>query len=86
MKRALLLAAATSFVVAIALDVQSRVPAYAQAAPAPVQAAAAPQGDALATHKATLQKYCVSCHNEKVKSGGLALSALDLARVVVVTV
>ena len=82
MKRALLVAAATSFVVAIALDVQSRVPAYAQAAPAqPAQSAAAPQGDAVATHKATVQKYCVSCHNEKVKSGGLALSTLDLARV-----
>ena len=61
MKRALLFAAATSFVVAVTLDVQSRVPAYAQAAPAsaqPSQSAAAPQADAVATHKATLQKYC----------------------------
>ena len=32
-------------------------------------------------HQAVLQKYCVSCHNEKLKSGGLALSTLDLASV-----
>ena len=37
--------------------------------------------DAVAANKATVQKYCVSCHNEKVKSGGLTLSTLDLARV-----
>ncbi len=35
----------------------------------------------MAANKATVQKYCVSCHNEKVKSGGLTLSTLDLARV-----
>src|SRR5688572_19672850 len=37
--------------------------------------------DDRAAHQAVLQKYCVTCHNEKVKSGGLALSTLDLARV-----
>ena len=37
--------------------------------------------DAVAANKATVQRYCVSCHNEKVKSGGLTLSTLDLARV-----
>ena len=26
-----------------------------------------------------LSKYCVSCHNEKVKSGGLALTTLDIS-------
>src|SRR5688572_9520966 len=30
--------------------------------------------------RSVVQKYCVSCHNEKVKSGGLTLSTLDLAR------
>ena len=33
------------------------------------------------SHQAVLQKYCVTCHNEKLKSGGLALSTLDLASV-----
>ena len=36
--------------------------------------------DAVAANQATVQKYCVSCHNDKVKSGGLALTTLDLAR------
>jgi mono/diheme cytochrome c family protein len=39
-----------------------------------------PATDAVAANQATVQKYCVSCHNERVKSGGLALTALDLAR------
>ena len=34
----------------------------------------------LAANQATVQKYCVSCHNDKVKSGGLALTALDMAQ------
>ena len=29
--------------------------------------------------QAVLSKYCFMCHNEKLKSGGLALSTLDLA-------
>ena len=36
--------------------------------------------DAPAAHKAVLSKYCISCHNEKLKSGGLAISTLDLAQ------
>ena len=28
--------------------------------------------------QAVLSKYCFGCHNQKLKSGGLALSALDL--------
>src|SRR5688572_21995799 len=37
--------------------------------------------DTPTAHQATIQKYCVGCHNEKVKSGGLTLSTLDMARV-----
>ncbi len=33
----------------------------------------------IADGRSVVQKYCVSCHNEKVKSGGLTLSTLDLA-------
>lgn len=32
-----------------------------------------------AERQAVLSKYCFMCHNEKLKSGGLALSTLDLA-------
>ena len=29
----------------------------------------------------TLDRYCVTCHNERLKTGGLALDRMDLARV-----
>jgi mono/diheme cytochrome c family protein len=72
------------FIVAVALNFQSTVPTYAQAAQ-PVPAAQAPAAaaqptDVVAANQATIQKYCVSCHNEKVKSGGLTLSTLELSR------
>src|SRR5262245_51101493 len=31
-----------------------------------------------AAHQATLQQYCVTCHNNRLKSGGLAIEQLDL--------
>jgi mono/diheme cytochrome c family protein len=34
---------------------------------------------AAAASKAALDKYCVSCHNQKLKTAGLALDALDVA-------
>jgi cytochrome c551/c552 len=34
-----------------------------------------------ASQRALLNRYCVSCHNEKVKIGGLALDTLDVAQV-----
>jgi hypothetical protein len=41
--------------------------------------AAVPPGTASA-HRATLDRYCVSCHNDRVKAGGLVLAGLDVAR------
>ena len=32
-------------------------------------------------HKATIDQYCVTCHNQRLKTGGLALDALDIANV-----
>src|SRR4051812_32224559 len=34
-----------------------------------------------AEYRALLDKYCVACHNERLKTGGLALEKTDLARV-----
>jgi mono/diheme cytochrome c family protein len=34
-----------------------------------------------ATPRATLDRYCVTCHNQKTKAGGLALDALDVSQV-----
>ena len=41
----------------------------------PVASAAAP------SQRAVLNRYCISCHNEKLKTGGLALDALDIDHV-----
>ena len=34
-----------------------------------------------AAHQATVQQYCVTCHNQRLKTGGLALDTLDIASV-----
>lgn len=34
-----------------------------------------------ASHSALINKYCVGCHNDKLKSGGLSLAAADLTNV-----
>ena len=41
----------------------------------------APQAAGPANPDATLREYCVTCHNQRLKTGGLALDALDLADV-----
>jgi hypothetical protein len=40
---------------------------------------AAPQGQP--DYRAVLDKYCVTCHNERAKTAGLALDKMDLARI-----
>ena len=60
-----LIAAAVTCVLASRVSTQS--PA---AAPAPS-----------ATHQATIQQYCVTCHNQRLKTGGLVLDGLDVADV-----
>src|SRR5688572_26484917 len=39
------------------------------------------QSSSAPEHKATIDRYCVTCHNERLKTGGLALDGLDLADV-----
>ncbi len=43
-------------------------------------ASAQPAADA-APHRATLDRYCVACHNERLRTAGLALDAADLVDV-----
>ncbi|MCZ6753552.1 MAG: hypothetical protein O7E51_17195, partial [Acidobacteria bacterium] len=38
---------------------------------------AAPQ--AASQYSAVLNRYCITCHNEKLKTGNLVLSKLDIA-------
>jgi hypothetical protein len=42
--------------------------------------AAVPQS-AVPEHRAVLDQYCVTCHNQRAKTGGLALDTLDLANI-----
>src|ERR1051325_10527996 len=45
------------------------------AAPAPVNTQTAPP---VSPQQALVNQYCMTCHSDRVKSGGLALSTLDL--------
>jgi mono/diheme cytochrome c family protein len=38
-----------------------------------------PQPD-VTRHKESIEKYCVTCHNERLKTGGLVLAGLDLSK------
>jgi hypothetical protein len=37
--------------------------------------------DTAATHRALLNKYCVTCHNDRAKTGGLTLEKIDVANI-----
>ena len=54
-----------------------------QTLPAAAPQAPAPRGDTAPAHRAVLNRYCVSCHNErnKANAGRLALDSVDLSRV-----
>ncbi len=51
---------------------------YLQAS-APEQSSTAPQP--ISPYKAVLNRYCITCHNEKLKTAGLMLDKLDLENV-----
>lgn len=59
---------------------RQRAPVSAPAAGAPAApAAAAPVAAGAAQYRPVLDKYCVTCHNEKRKNGQLALDTADLS-------
>src|ERR1700674_5833773 len=47
----------------------------------PQKRAVKPATVPLAAARATIDQYCVSCHNQKAKIGGLQLDKLDLSHV-----
>jgi hypothetical protein len=78
-RRPVILAAALG--VAALAAATPRVEARAQgpvAAPAPV---ASHQASPDPSHRALLDRYCVTCHNPRSKAGGLRLDEVDLAEV-----
>ena len=62
--------AGACFFVAVAFNLRGDPQQAASAAPAPATTSPA------AERQAVLSKYCFMCHNEKLRSGGLALSTL----------
>ena len=40
-----------------------------------------PASGTVAANRATVDRYCVSCHSDRLKTGGLSLQTLDMARV-----
>src|SRR5262245_16267945 len=76
MGRVCLLVCCSVWVLAAASSVQAdREPVQAQATtpnPAPVTQAAT-MAQATASDQALVQKYCITCHNARAKTGGLSL-------------
>jgi mono/diheme cytochrome c family protein len=79
MRARTLLALATAM--AMAASLSWTAPQAASPVQAPVRATASAIGGGAGAHRSALDTYCVSCHNQRLKTGGLALDALDLARV-----
>ncbi len=61
------------------VSVAPRESRLARQAATPGQAAASVATPA--THRATLDKYCVTCHNARTRTAGLALDTVDVAKV-----
>ena len=49
--------------------------------PAPAAARAQDAGESPAPHRALLERYCFACHDERLRTAGLVLSAMDLEHV-----
>ena len=78
----LLVAGAAIWMSALALSAQSpqaRPTAPAQR-PAPAAQPASMRADAAEPTNETLKQYCVSCHSDRGKAGGLSLADFDVAR------
>src|SRR5947207_1590268 len=73
MHKRVLVASCLAFVSVVLVSVQAtgrQGPSSNAIAPAP----------AVSAQRAVLDKYCVSCHNERLKTANLLLDKLDLAR------
>ena len=68
--------AVLGFVIAVAT-----VRPAAQAPAAPAVTPAAPAVTAATSSTAVLKQYCATCHNERLKSGGLVIDPADVANV-----
>jgi hypothetical protein len=71
-------------IASVAVGCLSATPLHAaRPAPAPRISTSTQSGapPAASVHRALLDRYCVTCHNEKLRTGGLALDTIDVANV-----
>src|SRR5688500_17337331 len=61
-------------------DVRSSAATETSQSPAPVQSARSALA-VVADHAALLNQYCVTCHNQRLKTGGVTLDAVDLSKI-----
>src|SRR5947208_1316758 len=66
--------------VSIAAGLLSVLVAHGSAASKPPEATSTPS-PAASSHRALIDRYCVGCHNDRLKTGGLSLSAIDMVNV-----
>jgi hypothetical protein len=81
---AMALATTSTHVGAAKPEAQGRTataPAGAASTPAPAATAPARVGTPTVPSRALLDTYCVTCHNQRLKTAGVAFDALDLSRV-----
>jgi mono/diheme cytochrome c family protein len=64
---------------ATGMVVLSTVASHPQASAAPQQAARPAPAPAVTAERALVDKYCVTCHNQRVKTAGLTLDTLSLS-------
>ena len=80
MKRYVLSAAVTALALMSSASAGQQ-PASTSGTPREAQAPQrAAVSDAVAPFKATIDQYCVTCHNQRAKTAGLALDTLDLSK------
>ena len=66
-------------ILVFSLVILSALLSYAQTAPQQ-RPAAAPAATTVAAQKALIDQYCVTCHSDALKRGGVSLANLDLSR------
>jgi mono/diheme cytochrome c family protein len=79
LKRGLFVLAVAAVVVASSAS--SRPQAAPRQAPVAQPASSQPQSPSQPQYAALVKQYCVTCHNERAKTGGLVLSTLDMSNI-----
>jgi hypothetical protein len=77
----MLMVSLTCFTVLVSRDLRGMAPAPGRAGKASQQEVAASDATPHSSYRMVLDKYCVTCHNQKLKTAGLTLDAIALREV-----